>query len=62
MSRRSWFSWECRQEGWVKLAGETSGQSCAFLSREAHGIGKADAGGSIGKENQAGITDGCKTI
>lgn len=46
----------------MKLAGERSGQSCAFLSREAHGIGKADAGGSIGKENQAGITDGCKTI
>lgn len=35
---------------------------CVPLPREVHGTGKGDAGGSIGKEDQAGIAGGCKII
>lgn len=36
---------------------------CSFaFAQGARGIGKADAEGSVGKENQAGIADDCKII
>lgn len=66
MIRRSWF-------GPGMSGGRLQGASgygvgvrvppCSFaFAQGACGIGKADAGGSIGKENQAGIADDSKII